>query len=83
MTGTLGLRLELILFARVRHKQSIVLKGTLLLGRPGDLEGTAISTSQDVISSEKSQSQLFVATSCLPTLVLYAFVTVVIVLGWY
>lgn len=57
-----------------------MLKETLLLGRPGNIEDTAIGTNQDVISSEKSQSPSFVATSGLLKLVLYAFVIVVIVL---
>lgn len=49
-----------------------------------NLEDMAIGTTPNVISSEKqSPGQLFVATSCLPKLVLYAFVIVVIVLGWY
>lgn len=48
-----------------------------------NLEDMAIGTSPNVISSEKqSRSPLFAATSCLPNLVLYAFVMVVIVSGW-
>lgn len=47
-----------------------------------NLEDMAIGTKPNVVSSEKqSPSQLFVVTSCLPKLVLYAFITVVIVLG--
>ena len=57
----------------------------LVVERLGNLEDTAVGTNPNVISSERqSQSQLFVATSCLSKLVLYGFaIVVVIVLCWF